>query len=85
MRNLPIDAHINLEDGAYYNVRLCAIPRIGETINLYSLVDEVSGHKATHLLRVTDIQDEVHDIPAGAKEPAGKHFVVIATTNQPRT
>lgn len=42
MSNLPIEANICEIDGAYYPVRLHAIPRVGELIDLFSFIEQAA-------------------------------------------
>ena len=79
MSNNKISATIHeINEGPYYEVLLYSIPKVGEYINLYSHLDNSSGHDATHNYEVINIVHEVHDIATKVESSKdGYHSVRI--------
>jgi hypothetical protein len=69
---------VEAPDGAYFPVLLHAIPRVGETIKLYSHLDASTGHEPNKVYNVVRIEHQMHDV--SEKIPMSKdghHFVTI--------
>jgi hypothetical protein len=80
MNTLPIKANIHeIDGGAFYPVRLVAIPRIGELIGLDSFIDRAAGSPPeTYQYEVVQIRHDIHDTPqAPPRRAEGHHFVTI--------
>lgn len=83
---MSVNAHISEmpgDDGsigAYYEVRLEYIPRVGETIDLYSNTDAASGHEPRHLYEVVGVEHKLSDIPRGSDKNLASQFVIIRVT-----
>ncbi len=90
MSELPIEAKIcEINDGAYYPVRLIAVPHVGELIHLWSHLNSASGHEPKKNYEVvqvvhhlTDVSEEVarskggsHSVCVYVKPASGKFFV----------
>jgi len=78
MSKPTIEANICEFDGAYYQVRLHAVPRVGELISLFSFADQATKHPPTKHYEVVQVVHEIHDV--SAKVPLsedGHHFVSI--------
>jgi hypothetical protein len=61
--------------GAYYPVRLTWLPRVGEFIDLLSLIDQRAGHPARHRYEVVGVVHALQDTPDGSS--AGRHAVTV--------
>lgn len=59
---------------AYYNVHLHFLPRVGEHIELFSNLDQRSGHDHIHKLVVVSVEHNVHDISG---DQTGHHLATI--------
>lgn len=90
MSELPIEANIceipekgeNGQDsgevGAYYQVRLYAVPRVGELIGLFSFLDQASGDLAEKQYEVVQVVHKVHDVSEKVPQSkGGSHFVSV--------
>jgi hypothetical protein len=67
-----------IDDGAFYNVLLQAIPRVGEQIDLFSNVDVRDKQKSNHIFKVESISHKIHDVPEDVSDlPEGHHEVTI--------
>lgn len=79
MSKPEIEARIQeIENGPYFEVKLHAIPRVGDLINLWSFADQLSGHSPRHSYEVIEISHEIYDVPRD--EPRyqdGAHTVII--------
>ena len=62
MRELPIEANICERDGAYYPVLLRTVPRVGELIDLWSLIDQAAKHPPVKHYEVFQVVHEIHDV-----------------------
>jgi hypothetical protein len=82
MSEIPIHANIceiegtKGELGAYYPVRLYAIPRVGELINLFSFIDQSTNHPPVKHYKVVQIVHDVYDVQEKSSK-RGHHFVNI--------
>lgn len=78
MADLPVNANIVVEGGAYYRVRLEWLPRAGDLVELYSFLDQASGHPTPGRYEVVRVVHELHDVtdkaPASMK---GYHYVSV--------
>jgi hypothetical protein len=78
MSRPTIEANICEIDGAYYQVKLHAIPRVGELIKLFSFVDQADKRPPTKHYEVVQVVHEIHDV--SEKVPLskdGRHFVSV--------
>jgi hypothetical protein len=78
MSNLPVNAHIieideGGEGGAFYPVRLHWVPRPGDLIDLYSFLDDKSGHPPQHYYEVVRVVHKLHDIAETVTHTLGGH------------
>jgi hypothetical protein len=75
MNKPTVDANICIVDGPHYPVRLKWVPRVGEIINLYSLIDATAKDPdAFHSLEVEAVVHHLYDV--SEKHPEG-HFVTV--------
>ncbi|HEX9953454.1 MAG TPA: hypothetical protein VGB53_16920 [Rubricoccaceae bacterium] len=73
-----IEANIQeTDDGPFYPVRLWAVPRVGELINLHSFLDQNSGHTATHYYEVVKVIHRLHDVIEGDQHAGSGHQSVV--------
>lgn len=63
-----------INGGAYYQVRLEWVPRVGELIDLWSFVDQASGDAPAHRYEVVQVVHKFQDV---SKKSEGAHFVTI--------
>jgi hypothetical protein len=78
MSKPPIEVNICEIDGAYYPVRLYAVPRVGELIDLYSLIDQSTNHPPVKHYEVVQVVHKMYDVSekiSHAKD--GHHFVSV--------
>jgi len=71
-----------INDGAYYEAQLSAIPRKGEYISMYSYADQSSGHKTEHKYEVLDVLHHITDVTD--KVPRSKdslHTITLVVKN----
>lgn len=73
-----------INDGPYFNVTLSSVPRVGELIHLYSLVDEAAKKKQTdYYYEVVQVTHKLFDVPENLRSDspqaivAGSHHVII--------
>lgn len=78
MTQPAIEANISEVEGAYYPVRLYAIPRVGELIDLYSFIDAKTGHKPRKFYEVVAVLHKMYDVgeTVGGRDTA-HHFVTV--------
>ena len=78
MQHPTIDANIYEIDGAYYPVKLHAIPQRGDVIDLWSFIDQTDGYEPRKNYEVVRILHKIYDhsdkSPAGAD---GHHSVTV--------
>lgn len=73
-------ANIHVIDGAYYQIKLFAIPKAGELIKLHSFVEQLSGNTplTIQFLEVVQIVHDIQDYTEkGTNLMDGSHFVNI--------
>ena len=77
MTHAPIHANIVETNGPYYRVKLYALPRVGDRIELTSLHDIETGHSAQahRLYEVTKVVHKLQDTTD--KFPNGSHEIEI--------
>lgn len=77
--NLPINANIcEVDNGAYYQVKLDWIPRSGELIDLHSFLDQAGGRPHSHHYEVVQVVHELHDVAESAERShTGHHFIQV--------
>jgi hypothetical protein len=73
MSELPIEATIHEIDGAYYNVRLHAIPRVGELIDFWSFLNQATGHEPAKHYEVIQVVHKVYDVSEKTPRSKGGH------------
>lgn len=79
---LPIEANLVELDGAtqgtFYPVRLYAVPRAGDLIDLYSFIDTANNDEPSHWYEVVAILHQVYDVTkANKRQAAGHHHVTV--------
>ena len=76
---LPTNANIcEINDGAYYQVQLEWLPRVGDLIDLYSALDALSKHPPRHFYEVVAVMHEVHDVTEKSNPVSkGAHWVNV--------
>ena len=78
MADLPINANIAEIDGAYYQVRLEWVPRIGELIDLWSFKDQADNLPPAHRYEVVQVIHKIHDVTDKLPDRQdGAHFVTV--------
>ncbi len=77
MADVPaaVNANIKEVDGAHYPVRLNWVPRIGELIDLYSLMDTSTGDPPVHQYEVVQVVHRLYDVTE--KVQKGFHFITV--------
>jgi hypothetical protein len=91
MAKAPIEATIvEIDEGPFFDVTLHALPRIGELIHLYSIVDARAHKQTDYYYEVVQVLHKLFDVPRDLPPDsrdamvAGSHSVVIfvrRTTN----
>jgi hypothetical protein len=79
MSELPIEANICEINGPYYPVRLYAVPRVGELIDLFSFIDQADKHpQPRKFYQVVQVVHEVRDVSEKIPQSKGGcHFVTV--------
>ena len=76
MSESKVNANISEVEGPFYPVRLAWVPRVGELIDFYTLVDSVRGLRVRY--EVVQIVHQLHaltdEVSAGSE---GHHFVTV--------
>ncbi|MDV7212715.1 hypothetical protein [Azotobacter beijerinckii] len=74
-----IEARImEMNDGAYYDVLLDAVPVQGQYISLFSHLDQSSGHQAMHQYEVVDVLHQISDVTDKVeRSKVGHHSVTL--------
>ena len=74
-----VNANICEIDGAYYQVHLKWLPRVGDLIDLYSLVDAAARLPPYHRYEVVQVVHKLHDLEKEDTKPysGGHHFVEV--------
>jgi hypothetical protein len=77
--DLPVNANIcEINDGAYYRVRLNWVPRVGELIDLFSFLDQADAHPAKHYYEVVQVVHQMYDVTEKvAQSLSGYHYVNV--------
>ncbi len=71
-----IDARIvEINDGPYFNVRLHAVPRVGDFIDLYSLVDEAANYPPNKHYEVVQVMHKLFDVPENVAPDTRQSYV----------
>ena len=73
----PIEVNVSEIDGAYFPVRLHAIPRVGDLIDLYSSIDHSTGHPPRKHYEVVQVLHKLHDVTDKVPHATGHHFLTI--------
>jgi hypothetical protein len=74
---------VEINDGPYFNVTLYSVPRIGELIHLYSLVDAAAKRQTDYFYEVVRVLHKLFDVPENLRPDssdtlvAGSHHVII--------
>jgi hypothetical protein len=76
MRELPIEANICEIRGPLYQVLLHAVPRTGELIDLWSLVDQADKRPPVKHYEVVQVVHEVHDVAKQIRQSKGGYHSV---------
>lgn len=79
MSNPNIEANIHeIESGIYYRIKLFAIPRVGELIELYSFVEHLDRKPPKKFYEVVQVVHNIHDVSERVSQSLdGAHFVNI--------
>lgn len=79
MEQLPIDANIcEIDNGAYYPVKLHTVPRVGELINLFSFLDQSDGSAPVKRYEVVQVVHKLHDVSDKVpKSESGHQFASV--------
>lgn len=78
MSNPTIEANICEIGGAYYQVKLYAVPRVGELIDLFSFLDQATKHPPMKHYEVVQVVHEIHDVSEKIPQSKdGRHFVSV--------
>ncbi len=78
MIEIPIEANICEIGGAYYPVKLHAVPRVGELINLFSFIDQRDDFPPNKNYEVVQVIHELHDAHPKIKQSKdGCHCVTV--------
>jgi hypothetical protein len=73
-----IEANICEIDGAHYQVKLHAIPRVGELIDLYSFLDQSTNHPPFKHYKVVQVVHKMYDVSEKIpKSMDGYHYVSV--------
>src|SRR5258708_7281212 len=60
---------------SYFNVTLHAVPRPGELIHLYSLVDEAAKKQTDYYYEVVQVRHKLYDVPENVAPDSRQSFV----------
>lgn len=79
MSELPIDANIReIGGGPYYPVKLHALPKAGELIELYSFIDAAAKPPPKKFYEVVQVVHQLHDVSDKIwQSKGGSHFVTV--------
>jgi hypothetical protein len=79
LTELPIAAHIReIDNGAFYPVKLATVPRVGDLIDLYSFIEAAEGQPPNRRYEVVQVVHKVRDVTNLVKESeGGMHFVTV--------
>lgn len=77
MTRPSIDAHVSEIDGPHYEVKLKAVPRVGELINLYSHADMKSKDPPFHKYEVVAVRHSVSDVIENDDIAVGTYHVTL--------
>ncbi len=76
MNKPPIEAQIvEINNGPYFNVTLYNVPRIGDLIDLYSLVDEAADCPPEKHYEVVQVLHKLYDVPENLSPDSRESFV----------
>jgi hypothetical protein len=76
----PIEANICEPDGTFYPIRLQAVPRAGELIDLTSFTEQAEGRSPKRYYEVVQVVHKMFDaaLNEGDKgHPIGWHFIEV--------
>ena len=73
-RKEAVNANVSEVGGAYYPVHLEWVPRVGELIDLWSFIDQASGHAPAHRYEVLQVVHKLHDV---SEKGDGAQFVTV--------
>ena len=74
---------IEIDDGPFFNVTLHAVPKVGELIHVYSLVNEAADYPPDKQYEVVQVLHKLYDVPERVAPDsrqalvAGTHYVQI--------
>jgi hypothetical protein len=78
MTQPAIEANICEINGAYFLVRLHAIPRVGELIDLYSFIDQSTNHPPVKHYQVVQVVHKMYDVSEKIPQAKnGHHFISV--------
>jgi hypothetical protein len=78
MSELQIEGNICEIGGAFYPVKLHAVPRIGELIDFFSFIDQANGHPPAKHYEVVQVVHAVRDVSEKISQSKdGCHFVSV--------
>ena len=84
MAKAPIEAIIvEIDGGPFFEVTLHALPRTGELIHLYSIVDARAQKQTDYFYEVVQVLHKLFDVPRDLRPDsrdamvAGSHSVVV--------
>mgnify|MGYP000882980320 CR=1 FL=1 len=79
MSNSKINANIcEINQGAYYPVKLNAIPNVGDLIDLWSFIDQADNYQPIKHYEVVQVVHKLHDVSDKIpRTQEGHHFVNV--------
>ncbi len=78
MSKPTIEAHICEIKGAFYPVKLHAIPKVGDLIDLWSFIDQAAKYPPVKHYEVVRVVHKIHDVSEKiAHTQDGHHFVSV--------
>jgi len=75
-----LEANICELDGTYFPVKLHAVPRVGELINLFSFIEQAAGYQPAKYYQVVHVVHKMYDAAGDASDKGHKtgwHFVEV--------
>lgn len=73
-----IEARICEIDGAYFPVKIHAIPNVGDLIDLWSFIDQAANFSPVKHYEVVSVVHKIHDVSEKiAHTKDGHHFVSV--------
>ncbi len=77
MSELSVEASICEIGGPYYQVLLHTVPRVGELIDLWSLIDQGENLPPVKHYEVVQVVHKMQDVSKKIRQPTGAHSATV--------